>query len=393
MTGWTRSTLSECCEIVSGATPSTSVDEFWDGDICWATPKDLSDLDGHYIADTPRKLTKSGLASCAATILPPNSVLFSSRAPIGHTAINTVPMATNQGFKSLIPRGEQLDAKFLLHWLRHNRSHFEGLGVGATFKEVSKAIVSRVEISLPPLSEQRRIAAILDKVDALRTKRREALAHLDRLAQSIFVEMFGDPTSNPRGWERSRLDELVLEGDSINYGVVQPGEDVEHGVPLVRVGDLAAGQVQHHALKRIAPEIERAYQRSRLKGDEILVSCVGSVGVVALVSQRERGFNIARAVARIRVGRKVDREFIAAQLGTDAVQRYFTQELRTVSQPTLNIKQISETRMICPPLDLQREFASRVRAVRQARQLQVESSALTDALFKSAQHRAFLGVL
>jgi len=201
--------------------------------------------------------------------------------------------------------------------------------------------------------------------------------------------MFGDPSANPKGWERKRLDSLVIEGDSINYGVIQPGDDVASGIPLVRVGDLVAGQVRHKALKRIAPEVERPYQRSRLKGDEILVSCVGSVGVVALASQQERGFNIARAVARIRVGEKADREFVAAQLGTDAVQRYFTQELRTVSQPTLNIKQISEALMICPPLALQREFASRVRGVREVKARLAESASQTEALFESVQYRAF----
>ena len=154
MTDWRRVRLDECCTIVGGATPSTSVTAYWNGDICWATPRDLSDLEGAVITDTPRKLTKEGLASCAADVLPAGAVLFSSRAPIGHVAINTVPMATNQGFKSFIPKHDLLHAKFLCHWLRRNRSYLESLGNGATFKEVSKAVVSRIEISLPPLPER-----------------------------------------------------------------------------------------------------------------------------------------------------------------------------------------------------------------------------------------------
>jgi type I restriction enzyme S subunit len=208
VSGFRRAQLGDCCEIVSGATPDTGTADYWEGDICWATPKDLSNLDGHYISDTPRKLTQLGLNNCSASILPPYSVLFSSRAPIGHVAINTVPMATNQGFKSFVP-GKEVDAKFLFHWLRANRSYLEGLGVGATFKEVSKAVVSKVEVPVPPLSEQRRIAAILDKADALRAKRREALAQLDRLAQSIFVEMFGDPATNPKGFPVRKLGDLI----------------------------------------------------------------------------------------------------------------------------------------------------------------------------------------
>ncbi|MFM7601811.1 MAG: restriction endonuclease subunit S, partial [Pseudanabaena sp.] len=161
MINWTKTNLGDCCEIVSGSTPSTNVESFWNGNICWVTPKDLSHLNGAYISDTPRKLTQSGLDSCGAAILPSNSVLFSSRAPIGHVAINSIPMATNQGFKSFVPKDNRVYSKFLYHWLRKNRAYLESLGNGATFKEVSKSIVSRVEIALPPLAEQKRIAEIL----------------------------------------------------------------------------------------------------------------------------------------------------------------------------------------------------------------------------------------
>ena len=290
------------------------------------------------------------------------------------------------------PRNGALDFNFLQHLLRGGVD-FSAAITGAAQPQITRQSLAPIRFSYPEPPEQRRIAAILDKAEVLRTKRHEALAQLGRLAQAIFVEMFGDPTTNPNGWHRKRLDELVPADDSINYGVVQPGDDVEQGVPLVRVGDLLNGNVRHEALKRIAPEIERAYQRSRLKGDEILVSCVGTVGVVALASHRERGFNIARAVARIRVGGETDREFVAAQLGTNAVQRYFTQELRTVSQPTLNIKQIAETQMLCPPLTMQREFASRLNAVRANRARLIESSELTEAMIRSIQHRAFRGEL
>ena len=289
----------------------------------------------------------------------------------------------------------RVDPRYFSHYFRTTdyRRTASNLAAGANINNLKNEHLDNLLIPLPTLDEQRRIANILDQADALRAKRREALAELDCLAQSIFIEMFGDPARNPQGWPRKPLAELIAKNDSINYGVVQPGDDVDNGVPLVRVGDLIDGQVRHENLKRIAPEIERSYQRSRLKGDEILVSCVGSVGVVALASERERGFNIARAVARIRVGDEVVREFLATQLQTTAVQRYFTQELRTVSQPTLNIKQIAETQLICPPLAMQRLFADRLGAVRATRKRLIASSELTESMFHSLQHRAFRGEL
>jgi len=262
-----------------------------------------------------------------------------------------------------------------------------------TLPIVSKSKFEQLDIPVPLLSEQRRIAAILDKADALRAKRREALAHLDRLEQAIFVEMFGDSISNPSGWPLRSLESLVAAGDSINYGVVQPGDSVEVGVPMVRVGDLIDGKVRHESLKKIDPVIESAYKRSRLKGDEILVSCVGSVGVVALVTHAEKGFNIARAVARIRLSDCVGREFLATQLRSEGIQRYFTQELRTVSQPTLNIKQLSETLVMLPPIEKQLDFSNRVRSLKSLISTNQAAASELEKLFMSLQKRAFNGEL
>src|SRR4029078_10455363 len=131
----------------------------------------------------------------------------------------------------------------------------------------------------------------------------------------------------------------------------------------------------------------------RLRGDEILLSCVGTIGVVALADESVKGFNIARAVTRIPLAETTGRIFMAAYLSTDFVQRYFTNELRTVSQPTLNIKQISETTIMLPPIDLQREFARRVAAVERLKAAHRASLAEMDALFASLQHRAFRGEL
>jgi type I restriction enzyme S subunit len=282
-----------------------------------------------------------------------------------------------------------------LRWLAYR---LKGLGLtrlnkAAAVPGLNREDAYRQKLKLPPLAEQRRIAEVLDRAEALRAKRRAALAELDSLTQSLFLDLFGDPVTNPKGFPNVSLASLVREDDTINYGVVQPGDDLEEGVPLVRVGDLIDGSVRHSELKRIAPSIEAAYKRSRLRGDEILVSCVGSIGVVALANESVKGFNIARAVARIPLAESTDRLFMAAYLNTDFVQRYFTNELRTVSQPTLNIKQITETTVVLPPIALQQEFARRVGAVEKLKAAQRTALAEQDALFATLQHRAFRGEL
>lgn len=384
--------LGDVCEIVSGATPKTTQKRYWGGDIAWATPKDLSVLRSKEIDSTERTITADGLRSSSARVLPEGSVLLSSRAPIGLVAINTVPMATNQGFKSLVPDPDAASADYLYWWLRANTSALQSLGRGATFTEISKSIVADISVPLPPIADQRRIAAVLDKCQGLIDHRRQSLSDVATLVHVAFLNRFGDPGAGSSGkW--TTLNDLVRDGDAINYGVVQPGEHVDGGRPLIRVSDLRDGRVQHSSVKLIASAIDAKYSRSRLRGDEILLSCVGTTGAIALASEREAGWNIARAVARIPLSDEVSREYVAAFLAMPTTQRYFQNELRTVSQPTLNIKQIRETRIMLPDQSAQREFVDVMRRTEALRDRCNASAQQLSALMSSIQNRAFRGEL
>ena len=384
--------LSDCCEIISGATPSTSVDDFWDGDVCWATPKDLSNLEGHYISDTPRKLTQKGLKSCAATVLPANSVLFSSRAPIGHVAMNTVPMATNQGFKSFIPKVDVMDAKFLFHWLRTNRTYLESLGNGATFKEVSKAIVAKIKVPVPPIPEQRRIAAILDQADALRVKRREALGQLDSLTQSIFIEMFGDPIDNPNNHKVSKLIELVDATRPISYGILMPGPDVDGGVKYVRVVDMKNGGIALSGIRRTTEAMSNSFKRSLLKPGDLLMSIRGHVGRMAVIPQELDGANITQDSARLAiVGANLI--YVRECLRTVGFQRWMARHTKGVAVRGINLGDVKLMPIPLPPANLQDEFAQRAMAIDNLMADHKEALKGASNLFASLQHRAFRGEL
>lgn len=394
MVMWKTVKLSEVCEIQRGGSPRP-IEHFIteaDNGINWIKIGDVAE-GAKYITSTKEKIRPEGAVRSRA--VGEGDFLLSNSMSFGRPYILKTSGCIHDGWLVLRYDKAKLTEDYLYHVLSSGfvYAQFEKLAVGAVVKNLNSEVVKQVTIPLPPLPEQRRIAAILDQADALRAKRREALAQLDSLTQSIFIEMFGDPALNPRKFPVRQLSELVETGDTINYGVVQPGDDVEDGIPLVRVGDLMGGRVQHKSLKRIEPSIENAYKRSRLIGDEILVSCVGSIGVVALTTERENGFNIARAVARIRLSAATSRIFMAAQLGTKSIQRYFNQEQRTVSQPTLNIKQLAETKVICPPLDAQRQFEMRIEALDALAVNAQSSSQELDALFASLQHRAFRGEL
>jgi type I restriction enzyme S subunit len=399
VSGWPTARLEDCAEIVSGATPSTSEPAYWDGDICWATPKDLSELDGAYISNSPRKITRNGLQSCAATVLPPGSVLFSSRAPIGHVAINTVPMATNQGFKSFVPNCERVHAKFLYHWLRSNRPYLESLGNGATFKEVSKAVVARVEIPLPPLPEQRRIAAILDKADALRARRRAALAKLDTLTQSIFLDMFGDPATNPKAWPVQIVAEYVREfqgGKSIEA-------DADEGAPVrnrvLKVSAVTSAVFMPSESKPV-PDSYVPPQEHFVRSGDLLFSRANTtelVGAVAYVYDTPTNVLLPDKLWRFvwRDRENVEPLFIWALFRTQAV-RY---EIRRRATGTSgSMKNISQEKLlgistIYPPIAIQRGFVQHCRGIGVLQKRHQSSIAGGEELFASLQHRAFRGEL
>lgn len=400
MSRWTTTRLGSCCEIVSGATPSTAVERFWGGDICWATPKDLSELEDVYISNTPRKLTREGLASCAATVLPPGSVLFSSRAPIGHVAINTVPMATNQGFKSFVPNPHSVDAGFLSHWLRLNRPYLESLGNGATFKEVSKSVISRVEIALPPLTEQRRIAEVLDRAEALRAKRREALAQLDRLTESVFLDQFGGSTQppvtvgdrlkdHPAGWRW----ELLTDVAELATGHTPDRKRLDYwggAIPWITLTDIRRldGSVAQRTSECVTEAGIRNSSAVRLPAGTVCFSRTASIGFVTTMGQP---MATSQDFVNWVCGPRVNPTFVMHAL---LRSRSRLRGLSTGStHKTIYFPTVERFRIVVPPIALQEEFARRVAAIERLKTVQRASLMEMDALFASLQHRAFRGEL
>ena len=387
---WPVATIGEVCEVVSGATPKTGKPEFWDGNVPWVTPKDLSELGQKYLSDTPRQITRAGLKSCSARMLPAQSVLFSSRAPIGLVAINTLPVCTNQGFKSLVPRFDLVSPDFLFWWLKTHEKHIQSKGRGATFKEVSKKIVEDLQIPLPPLDEQKRIAGILDAADALRAKRREALAELDTLLQSTFLDMFGDPVTNPMGWEIYALGEVgeVITGNTPSRKRPEYyGDDIEW-IKSDNINDPSF--VLTEAVERLSVT-GRAVARTIPRGS-ILVTCIaGSPSCIgnAAIADREVAFN--QQINAFVPGERIALWFA---FGVFWVGKRLVQSASTSSMKGMVSKSaFSAISIPIPPTSLQNRFATIVESVEQQKASQRAHLDELDTLFASLQSRAFRGDL
>ena len=247
--------LGEICTVVSGTTPKSTQPEYWDGSLNWVTPAELTD-ESDIIYESQRKITQQAVIDSSLKSFPAGTVLLSSRAPIGKVAIAGTEMYCNQGFKNLIC-SEKIYNRYLYHFLKSRTAYLNSLGRGATFKEISKSIVENIEIPLPPFEEQRKIAAVLDKVSNLIAKRRQQLDKLDEMVKAHFVEMFGDCKTNPKNWSICNLEDIAQVGSSKRVFVE---ELKESGIPFFRgteIGALAEG-------KKIEPELfiaEEHYQR------------------------------------------------------------------------------------------------------------------------------------
>ncbi|HDY7484009.1 TPA: restriction endonuclease subunit S [Vibrio vulnificus] len=215
---WPLVALKDCCTVVGGATPKREVESYWDSqDIPWVTPKDISKIKSIYLDDAPEYISQKGFDSCAAHKLPEGSLLLTSRAPIGNVAITTRELCTNQGFKSLVP-SESVDIKYLYFCMLYSAERLENEGNGATFKEVSKKVVEAFKIPLPPLETQKQIAAVLEKADQLRKDCQQMEQELNSLAQSVFIDMFGDVRSNSFNSKKVKFDDIF----EINSKLVDP---------------------------------------------------------------------------------------------------------------------------------------------------------------------------
>jgi len=238
--GWEIKKIGEVCTIFNGGTPDTNVPEFWDGEILWITPKDMGKLTSEYVSDTSRKISELGLQKSSAKLIPINSILLSTRAPIGHLAINVKVITTNQGCRGIVPN-DDLDTRFLYYFCFKSVDLFNDLGTGTTFKELSKEALSSIKIPIPPLSEQKEIVAILDEafavIDRAKSNIEKNIANANALFHSRLIEIFSHSDGY---WEEKKLgDVCIVERGCSPRPIKKYLTNSDDGVNWIKIGDVA----------------------------------------------------------------------------------------------------------------------------------------------------------
>ena len=347
--------LGDICEIVSGSTPKTTIEEYWDGDVKWITPAELNE-NVYIIHDRVRKITKLAVEKTGLSSFPEGTVILSTRAPIGKVAIAGCEMYCNQGFKNLIC-SEKIFNKYLYWFLKGNTMFLNSLGRGATFKEISKAIVSEIEINVPEIEEQHEIVKILEKVNTIIRFRKQELSVLDTLVKARFVEMFGDAVDNPMGWEKKQLQEIVTDDCTISYGIVQTGNDQEEGVPVFRPVDIVNRIPKLEELKRTTEEISNKYKRTILKGHEMLITVRANIADTCIVGKEFKGCNVGRGIVPIRTQENIMvLEFLKYLMDSKHLNDDIKSKAKGITLIQLNMEDLREVELIVPPIEQQKAF-------------------------------------
>ena len=351
-----KARLGDVCTVVSGSTPKSTVPEYWDGDIKWITPAELSN-DTYIINDSARHITALGVAKTGLKSFPAGTVILSSRAPIGKTAIAGCEMFCNQGFKNLIC-SEKIDSKYLYYFLSGKTDYLNSLGRGATFKEISKAIVENIEIPLPEVEEQKRIAARFERLLRLIQLQKAELEELDKLVKSRFIELFGDPVTNPYGWQQLTVNDVCVSivrgpfGSALKKEFFVPPSDTTYKV-----------YEQKHAIQKsstigtyyVTAEKYNELRRFECHSGDILMSCSGTMGeLYQLPAGCERGI-INQALCKFTLNERI------LPIAFLAYMRETIGNLETKGSGIQNIAAVSYVKAMpinLPPMRVQEQFAA-----------------------------------
>lgn len=365
--GWKAFELGQVCDVVGGGTPERGKPEYWNGEIRWVSPTEITALRTRYISDTKEKITELGLSKSSAKLHPVGTVLMTSRASIGYPAINTVPMATNQGFQSLRCNGNA-DSEFVFQWVIANQPALERLSSGSTFSEISSTNVKKVPIVLPPKPEQQKIASILTTVDDLIEKTEAQIGKLQDLKKGMMQELltkgighteFKDsPVGQiPKEWGVVSLGEVVSDDSPICYGILMPGKGAQNGVPVIKVKDIRDNNVDTSDLLLTSHEIDQQFQRSRLNAGDLLVTIRGTTGRVAIVPNSLDGANITQDTARIRIATEDLALYVFLFLQGPSAQ--YQIESHTIGQAVkgINLAEVRKVQIALPPKDERREIS------------------------------------
>jgi len=382
--------LSALVEINIGKTPSRNKSTYWSGDNTWVA---ISDLKGDkYIESTKEGITDKGILESGIKIVPSNTILFSFKLSIGKVAITQKPLFTNEAIASFPVKDTLIVDQNYLYYVLREFNFTDGGDRAVMGKTLNKAKLKELKVPLPPLPEQKQIAAILDTADQLRQKDQQLIEKYNTLSQSLFLDMFGDPVVNPMGWEQTTLDKVC---DKI-YGGGTPSKSIPEyyygNIPWVTPKDMKSEYIKG-SIDHINNEAIDNSSAKLIEPQAVLM--VIRSGIL------KHTLPVAINICNVTVNQDM-KAFIPNKTLTNScyllhyfkgVENYLLSKVRAVTADNIEFKQIKELSFPIPPLTLQNQFAERIQAIEAQKQQAQASLQKSEDLFNSLLQRAFKGEL
>lgn len=334
--------LRDICRFQSGGTPSRGTPAYFNGNVPWITTVALNGdvIDGNQAIEW---ITGEAIAKSAAKIVPPHSVMVGTRVGIGKVAINSVPMSTSQDIISLIGIDEnKWDKKFICHLITANKEHLTSQARGATIKGIKIEAIADLVLPEISLTEQARISEVIGKVDALMHMHQQMAMNLEQLIKSRFIELFGDPETNPKGWTRQRLDQICENLDS-------------RRVPITST-NRKAGNYPYYGASGIVD-----YVKDYIFDEDILL--ISEDGANLVMRSTPIAFSVSGKVW-------VNNHAHVVRFESKATQKYIeicfaltdiSGSITGTAQPKLNQAKLNAMMFCVPPIELQEQFATFVK--------------------------------
>ena len=368
--GWRTKTLAEIASIHGGGTPSRQVPAYWGGTIPWVTPGEVTGHPTKYLTKTQDRITKAGLASSSATLLPVDSLLLTTRASLGAAVLSGVPIATNQGFQSLV-FGTSTNPHFFYHLVPRLEAELTRRASGTTFLEISGRELAKVEVPLPALSEQRRIAEILDTVDEAIQRTEELISKLEEMKKGLLHDLLTcgidengelrDPERHPEQFKDSPLGRIPSEWDchrlgelaSLQGGFAFPSDIFGSGpVPVVRMSDLRGERLDTSNAARISATYLRTHASVALREGDLVIGMSGSLDNLAVVGGHDLPALLNQRVGRFIIENQGALKYRMLDLfvSSEFYQRQLRQEAAGAAQLNISSQQVEDTVVPKPPL-------------------------------------------
>lgn len=387
--------ISSFCSTGSGGTPSrANVGDYYGGTIPWVKSGELRE---DVILDTEEKITDLAIKESSAKLVPKGALLIAMYgATIGRIAELGVEGTTNQAVCHIVPDEKVADKRYLYYGLLFRVPELIAQGAGGAQPNINQQIIRDTQLPLPPLPEQKRIAAILDTADSIRRKRQDAVRLTEELLRSVFLDMFGDPVTNPKGWKVAALTDVAEIVSGVTKGRNLDGKQTVFA-PYLRVANVQDGYLNLSEIKEIEV-LPTDIEKYRLLDGDILLTEGGDpdkLGRGTVWREHVEDCIHQNHIFRVRI--KTDNllpDFLSVLIGSERGKRYF---LRAAKQTTgiasINSTQLKNFPALIPSLDLQQRFAKCVVSSQKLNKRLIETGATTDTLFNSLLQNAFKGSL